>query len=219
MSRFPTVSRQVEGVEQEAYDVGNVCSAPSYLTNRCDNRTIERHHLFSRGLMGGAFDWVRLQDGTVIGNIVGLCPVHHRLVTENKAHIMFENGAFVWYDNHGNSGPLSVQPPGAWYEVPATDAIPHAKREKCPKCGRAMPKPKDEKKIEGKKPRKTWACAVPKERLEDGADVIDALLEACEEKMDAFGLDWGKGDNVTYYKLTTVLGLFAQQGDAILSND
>lgn len=224
MTKFPTETRQVQGLEGEDYPryelPTTVCANPE-----CEYEATDRHHLFSRGLMGGAYDWVRLADGTETGNITGLCFLCHKKVTENKAHITYRDGQF-FYDKYT----LRYQPPKKISdsgEETATTALlgdndppssPDA-RPVCPTCKRTIPRPRVKNKLEDKKPRKTWSVAVPYDIQEDGAEVIDQLLDICEEKMDKFGLNWSGGNRVIYYKLTAALALFAQHADEILSDD
>lgn len=218
MTRHPTESRAITGLTgpgYEPYTAGTMCANPE-----CRREATDRHHLFSRSLMAGAYDWVRLPEGKEVGNIVGLCPDCHRLVTENRVHITFRptDNRFCW-----NGAPLAYQPPGAGQGAirpgfaEQSVAAEIVERSKCPSCGRRMPKPKEDKeKDEEKRPRKTWSVAVPFDQQENGAEVIDELLDAAEEAMDKYGLNWGHGSRVAYFKLTTALALFVTHADEIL---
>ncbi len=258
MTRFPTESRDVEGVPVDAnhpdYKVPSICAAPG-----CAKFTDAAHHLFSRGLMGGAQTWVRLPDGAETGNLVPLCYHHHEKVTNNEIHIVYENGSYIWDDGF-QLLPLSWQPPRKPVYVdprevarkkldvvlpdpnarlhlppkvesttfdppkPAVEAIEEVAREEfpdekpaCPTCGRTLPRPKLDTPTEEKKVRKTFAVAVPWTIEENGADVLDALLDAARDKMDEAGLNWGDGHRVRYYVLSTALALFVTHADKILS--
>lgn len=112
-------------------------------------------------------------------------------------------------------GPEVKELEGSGEGLPA----PSPDRPICSGCGRRMPKPKVETPKEDRKPRGTWSVAVPMDVRENGADVIDELLEACEEKLDQHGLNWGHGNRVVYHKLATVLGLFVLHADEILGNE
>lgn len=219
MTRFPTASRQVEGLEGEDYPRYELST--SICANKdCEYEATDRHHLFSRGLMGGAFDWVRLADGTITGNITGLCYLCHKKVTENKAQILYQNDMFH-YMEEGVVTPLRYQPPKRSGEAPAESSSPAdaaSPGSTCPTCHRKIPRPKIKNPTEEKKPRKTWSVAVPYDIQEDGAEVIDQLLDLCEEKMDKHGLNWSGGNRVVYYKLSAALALFAQHADEILSD-
>lgn len=208
MTKFPTESRDVQGLEGDEYPdfkVGPVCAVPG-----CRRLTDHAHHLFSRGMMGGAFNWVLVPDGTEIGNKAPLCYRHHEQVTNNEIGITYQGGRFFW-----EGEPLSWQPPkkGGPEEVSVTE---QEERPVCPGCGRRMPKPRIDTPVEEKKRRKTWAVSVPATVEEDGADVLDALLESAREKMDAAGLDWGEGQK--YFVLSTALGLFVMHAEQVLSN-
>lgn len=227
LTRFPTESRNVVGLEGEGYEkfkVGPSCSTP-----HCTRLTDHAHHLFSRALMGGPFDWVRLPDGEEIGNLVPLCYRHHNNVTDNQVHITYEKGQFLW-----EGEPLSWQPPKKGFASlvttqlvdgsldPESDGRPELpdrpERPICDGCGRLLPRPKIETPPEDRKTRKTWAVSVPYTVQEDGADTLDALLEASRDEMEKAGLDWGEGHKVKFNILATVLALFVQNAQAILSN-
>jgi hypothetical protein len=215
MTRFPTETRQVTGLEGEAYELPtSVCANPD-----CEYEATDKHHLFSRGLMGGAFNWVRLADGTETGNLVGLCFLCHKKITENKSQITYQNNKF-YFDKY----PLRYQPPKNGNEIESSGedaALPSSPDAKqvCPTCHRKIPRPKIKNPQEESKPRKTWSVAVPYDNQEDGAEVIDQLLDICEDKMDKHGLNWSGGNRVMYYKLTAALALFAQHADEILSDN
>lgn len=240
MTRFPTETRQVEGVLDATLgklEVGAMCAAPG-----CSH-TAEPggHHLFSRALMGGAFDWVRLPGGYIVGNKVPLCMDHHHLITVNKRKIVYDDAAFWWEDDPNYAEPvkLKFQPPlispepeltqesymnedEARHNVtePVVEEHHHeepVERAICPTCERPMPKPKIESDEEAPRLRKTWAVAVPADNQEDGADVLDELLEGIREKFESAGLSYGEGKKVKYFVLATALGLFLTNSDAILS--
>lgn len=176
--------------------------------------------MFSRGLMGGAYEWVLLPDGYEVGNIIGLCHEHHTMITDNKTAITYRNGVFYWEDNSGLSQ-LQYQPPAKNQATERHSSLAEevVERAVCKGCGRKMPRPKIEKdKMEPKKPRSTWSVAVPVDHRENGAEVIDELLTAAEDKLDQYGLHWGEGGRVAYFKLTTVLALFVTHADEILGN-
>lgn len=81
---------------------------------------------------------------------------------------------------------------------------PAHNREKCPTCERPLPQPH---KGEEEKVRKGWTIAVPVAELEDGADVLDTLLDECRT---LFGHDSNK--KVKYYTLSQALALVVQNG-------
>lgn len=236
MTRLPTESRDYKGLDgpgYESYRVGPLCSVPG-----CGRPADHSHHIVRRSELGGPFLWVQMPSGEQVGNLTGLCWRHHNEVTENKARITFETAispCFFWTDSTITNEPLTPQPPIK--EESETDhqvaestsptvelgighvlAVGHD-RETCPTCKRPMPRPKIDTPKEDKKPRGTWAVAVPLDERENGADTLDDLLDAARDKLDKVGISYGDGSQVKFYPLTTALGLFIQHADKILSDD
>jgi len=183
--------------------------------------------------MGGAFDWVRLPDGRVTGNKMPLCFAHHELVTNNEVTIWFEQfNGFQWIDSKSEFPQMmKYQPPMASVSDVGDDILfpnvpvltesnghVHDERAVCPTCERPLPKPKIENDPEKPKERKTWAVSVPAERWEDGADVLDELLEAARDELDRVGISYGDGKKVKYAILSTALALFVQHADHVLAD-
>lgn len=227
MTRFPTESRDVKGLSgeewpQELPKVGPYCATPG-----CTRPADHAHHLFSRGMMGGAYNWVRLPDGNVTGNLVGLCFQHHEQVTNNEVTISWTDGeGFTWLDPTRPRQKLTTQPPfiETQGDPPAhvyeqdNGHVHQDERQICPTCERPMPKPKLESDPEAPKERKTWAVSVPQEKWEDGADVLDELLEGIRDELDKAGLSYSEGKKVKYHILATALALFLQNADQVLSD-
>jgi hypothetical protein len=217
MTRFPTESRNVIGLEGDGYEDYKVpasCSAPG-----CTKYTDHAHHLFSRGQMGSAYSYVRLDDGTEIGNLAPLCFRHHEMITNNAAWIQYEDGVFKWNDLTNAALALSWQPP-RYGEDPTQYFVSENEVESrpiCPACNRRLPKPKVDSPMEETKRRATWAVGVPVD-VEDGAAVLDALIEASREAMDDVGLSYSDSSKAKYYVLSTALGLFVQHAPEILSD-
>jgi hypothetical protein len=86
-----------------------------------------------------------------------------------------------------------------------------AQSEKCPTCERALPKPHvgEEEKV-----RKGWTVAVPVAELENGAEVLDGLLEECRR---VFGHDTNK--KVRYYTIAQALALVVQNSHKMTADD
>lgn len=76
--------------------------------------------------------------------------------------------------------------------------------EKCPTCDRALPKPHSG---EEEKVRKGWTIAVPVSELENGAQVLDDLLNECRQ---LFG--HAESKKVRYYTAVQALALVVQNG-------
>jgi len=183
--------------------------------------------------MGGAFNWVRLPDGNVSGNKMGICASHHQLVTENKAIVEYTDGEYFWTDAYRPKAPLTQQPPlvlkKEMEELPGNGHVTvepdhivteEHHREICPTCARPLPKPKLDTDNETEKPRerKTWAISVPADKWEDGADILDVLLEAARDEMDKVGLSYGEGKKIKFAILSTALALFVNHAEQILAD-
>ena len=234
MTRFPTESRDVQGLSIEEWPVELPKVGPRCAVPGCTRAADHAHHLFSRGIMGGAFNWVRLPDGNVSGNLMGICASHHQLVTENKAVISYEDDGYYWTDAYRPKEKLTQQPPlvlkKEMEELPSNGHHPVEEpghivteqhhREICPTCERPMPKPKLDTDNEAEKPRerKTWAISVPADKWEDGADVLDVLLEAARDEMDKVGLSYGEGKKIKFAILSTALALFVNHAEQILAD-
>ena len=112
----------------------------------------------------------------------------------------------ITYDKIAETGgpKLAFTPPTTTSLEPVDVIEGPALAEKCPTCDRALPKPhKDEE----EKVRKGWTIAVPVAELENGAEVLDSLLEECRH---LFGHDENK--KVKYYTLSQALALVVQNG-------
>lgn len=160
MTRLPLDDRNVVGVPGPRYEHKDVCSHPF-----CDERNPTPgkgyHHIWRRSFLGGGFNWVKLPDGKVVGNVVYLCREHHREITENKAWIsLLEATAplvghiglwYAWNDDNLAQN-LDPQPPLSLQEAEETPSIKIAVKsggdlspgENCPTCERRIPHPKKE---------------------------------------------------------------------------
>ena len=201
----------LEGPEFPAYKVGPVCSAPD-----CSRFVDHRHHLWRRSFLAGAYDWVELPDHVIVGNVVGLCIGHHDLITDNQAWIRWIDGAFWWcYPNGREDDKLYPQPP--IHGQPVLDSheqqiVGPAAAAVCPGCKRPLPRAKDDRK-EGARRRKTWVVTVPADAQEDGALVLDTLLEECRSLFSH-----GEETNLRYFTLVQALALVVQNGHALVSD-
>jgi hypothetical protein len=210
----PIESHDVVGLEGEDYPlikVGPTCAKPG-----CTRYADHSHHLFSRGLMGGAYDWVLLPDGTETSNRVPLCFQDHEKITNNEAAIEYDKGVWYWQENDEQI-PLAWQPPNK--NGPQEDEGLDDIRPVCPGCGRRLPKPKIETPPEEKRVRRTWAVSVPADVQENGADTLDALVEAAREELDKVGMSYSDSSKARFYVLATSLGLFVQHFDSVVSNE
>lgn len=175
------------GVVGKGYKVGPFCSVPG-----CTHPTDHGHHIFSRAKLKGAYYWVRLPDGTVVGNLTGLCYPHHEDVTGKlggfRAWIEWRDGEFIWgrprlgatvpYDwtqDFIPVGPLDPQPP-----VPdlldAPQPTEESEPDRCPSCGQRRRRAPAIATAGARRRRKSWIVKVPDDH-EDGADVLDTLVD------------------------------------------
>ena len=74
--------------------------------------------------------------------------------------------------------------------------------ERCPTCERALPKPHTDAET---RVRRGWTIAVPVDERENGADVLDSLLDECRK---LFGHDTNR--KVRYYTVAQALALVVQ---------
>jgi hypothetical protein len=170
----------VRGVQGPAYTVAARCSNPN-----CTSWSDDPHHIWSRKHLGGPFDWVAVMTTAgeyVCANKTGVCrPCHDDLTGRgggHKARIIFDlkSRTFAWA--LGATGPttgfLDPQPP-------TPDSLTHVlgqrseSEEPCPFCGQAKRRRPAASRAPGRR-RKTWRVLVPAD-AEDGADILDALVE------------------------------------------
>ena len=85
----------------------------------------------------------------------------------------------------------------------------------CPTCKRVLPH-KHEGPKEERKPRRTWSITVPITERENGAEMLDQLLESAREEMGKAGLPYGEAEAVKYFVLTAALGLFVTHAREVL---
>lgn len=182
---LPVELHRIRGVKlgpRYDYKVGPQCSVPG-----CSSWAQGAHHIASAGGggLGVAFDWVEI-DGTVVGNKTGLCYEHHNVAIHDqaKAEIKWIDGAYWWCLMGGSKltndreahavGPLTYQPPTPDSLVEQTSG-PVVESDHCPMCGQT--KRRRLSSPPGGRRRKTWIVKVPDEEVEDGADVLDTLVE------------------------------------------
>jgi len=179
----PLPSTAVVGVVGKPYKVGGKCAVPG-----CESQVDHGHHIFRRSALAGAFFWVRLPDGQVVGNLTGLCWRHHEGITGKRwghSHwIQWRNGEYLWgtirlgveVPNWDTDfipvGPLDPQPPAPDL-LDAPQPTERSEPDRCPECGQ-------QKRRSGSpaistpgapRRRKSWIVKVPDDH-EDGADVL-----------------------------------------------
>lgn len=213
MTKIPTESWDIKGLEGEdypPYKVSQPCSVPG-----CRRPVDHTHHIVRRSFLGGPFDWVRMPDGCEIGNLTGMCYLHHEDVTVNKKDVTYDDGVYFW-----GTDPLDPQPPRIQNTAVGLGHVitEEHERETCPTCKRKMPKPKIETDPEQKKIRATWAISIPVDEQENGYVVLDELLEAARDKLDDAGISYSTARTARYHILTATLGIFVQNAEVILAD-
>lgn len=265
MTRLPHENRGVKGVPGPGYVMGALCVVPG-----CDLLGIENHHVWRRSFLIGAYFWVELPDKAIVGNVVPMCGAHHRMVTENKALILYDDGVFYW-DTHESQARLLWQPPfyasmeafrlelamGTIERAPkdlsfenppekneeewttsakSSGSPPQPTQNKsllpsgaaghdtesgahvsalCPTCQQPI-KPKLKTKRERSLNRRTWSIAVPADQQENGAEVLDVLLEEARLELARQGLPYGDEGTVKYHILATSMALFVTHAKEML---
>jgi hypothetical protein len=228
MTRLPTESRAVKGMDGPEYPLGLACAKLG-----CFEPSREAHHLWRRSELIGAHWWAYIEDDDVIvGNVIGLCRNHHHAVTVNAAWITWKEGQFTWSDMLTTDEPLQFQPPVRLVE----DSLPKSPEKNgeklviaggeiasvpsydgtCPTCLRPLPHPKSEH--EPKRVRRTWSITVPVDERENGAEALTTLLEEGRKEMARAGLPYGAEETANYFVLASMLGLFVAHADSILSD-
>lgn len=228
MTRLPTESRAVRGIDGELYKLNFVCAKPD-----CTEQATDPHHLWRRSELIGPHNYVYIEDDSVIvGNVVGLCQAHHHAVTVNAAWITWHEGhykGFFWNDMLTTAEPLSFQPPIRLVDEsfptppekngdePVTqERVTHERMDgTCPTCLRPLPHPKAAH--EPKRERRTWSITVPKDSRENGAETLDTLLEEARREMARAGLPYGDEDAARFFVLSQALGLFVTHAEDVLS--
>lgn len=182
MTISPYDSDLVFGVDGPKYKVGPRCANPT-----CRRWAADAHHMWRRSkLKRDLRDWVELEDGSIVGNLTGLCRECHMDITGDvgghKAAIRYVDGVFVWFSVWNNYGVLEYEPLGALRPQPptpesltgTTPPSGDTEEELCPTCGH--------KKRKGpgtpgpRRLRKTWTVSVPDDD-EKGAEVLDTLVD------------------------------------------
>lgn len=166
------------GAKGEPVPPAFLCAHPA-----CMERAQERHHLFRRSELKGAYDWVEVIEASgqsvKVPNVADLCRRHHADVTENRAWIKLEGTVYVWTDR---------LPDGGWRIVGALSRDVD-ESVYCPSCGQPKRLHRDPLPRLATRRKKSWVIAVPDD-AEDGAEALQTLVDwICEE----LGYDGPKG--------------------------
>ena len=209
---------EVCGVKCDPYKVGPRCCNPN-----CRKIAEHRHHLWPRSyLRRQPQNWVELPDGTIIGNLTGVCADCHDKLTGrlggHKAKISLTPENLFWWCTPASpdsvfewdwQAPIDPQPPTQASQV-ASPATPGS--DSCPTCGqkrrRRSPTPAGKRRR-----RKNWNVPVPDEAEENGAEVLDTLVQEVGALLDREADAGGR-----YYILLPALYFVLQEPKRFLQN-
>ena len=182
MTLLPTDTWQIVGIEGPRYKVGPRCCNP-----RCRKLAGHSHHIWPRSFLKGDYSWVELPDGTVLGNLTGLCPDCHDDITGriggHKAAIRLgvDDYRLWWCRTSGHNGSMDFEPLDPIVPQPPTReasvASPaQAESDSCPTCGQPRRRRSSPTASGERRRRKSWTIQVPDDH-EDGAVVLDTLVD------------------------------------------
>lgn len=182
MTLPPTDHWNVRGIKGPDYKVGPRCSNPY-----CGKLADHAHHIWRRSRIGGDYPWVDVA-GFIVANLTALCAGCHDDVTGvgggHKAAIRFdEQHLFHWCLIGGDPGSPEYRPVGLVTPQPPTPELlatltpdqGTGSEEGCPFCGQ-LTRRRPRAGALGRR-RKTWLVKVPEGAEEDGAEVLDALID------------------------------------------
>lgn len=205
----PIENRRVLGVSSSRYPLNTITAHP---TN--DEPAEEAHHCFPRSQItnacwfveitfdskkeavefaeqtGGACDVTKCS--VIIPHVTGLTKEEHRKVEAHEAKILLEDGVWVWYDRTGIDGIDyenvldGTAEKYQWTKVGALNPQPGSREGKAKKKRR---KAADGDKLRN---RGTWQVRVPKDEIENGANILDEYVEVAREllmELEAPGVD------------------------------
>ena len=198
---------QVRGVDGPAYAVGPHCCNPG-----CRRFAAHAHHIFPRGdkRLKKAYDWVEVK-GAVYQNKTGICARCHDDIHRQTVSIKLigpdYDWTWMWCVVHSTPGgiELTTSVPLAPIEpqplTPEAFALSRASgdpaEEPCPTCGHVK---RARSVVAAGRARKSWTIKVPADHEENGAEILDTLV-------DDMALVLGVEPNQTgrYYVIVPVL--------------
>ena len=201
----------MRGVESARYPLGTTTSYPDN-----DAEGTEAHHCFPRSQQIGDSWFVEITYdskkeaeeqaallavkavktghpggwGVVIPHVVNLTMEEHSRVEMHDAKILLEDGVWVWYDAQKQNNDKDDHP--EWVKIGALNPQPGSREGK--------PKKKRRKKAEGEvlRNRGTWQVRVPKDEIEDGANLLDEDVEVLRDLLIALEAPGVNADSPTY---------------------
>lgn len=180
MTFLPTDDRvRTRGFKGPTYKVGPRCCNP-----QCSRFADQAHHMWRRSEIIRNYDWVEV-DGVIYAGKVGICVLCHNQLTENKMAIRLEGREFSWCLVSGSktTGDLTFHPVGLIEPQPLTPELlatlapdqGQGSEEGCPFCGQRKRRRPGQGAL-GRR-RASWLVKVPADADEDGASLLDALVE------------------------------------------
>jgi hypothetical protein len=211
----------VRGIAGPRYTVGPWCANTHCTYSASGGRAMadQAHHIWSRKQLGGVFSWVELPDGTVIGNLTGVCVGCHGDLTGpiggHRAAIRLDVDDFRlwWCRTSGHNGTMDYEPldpvepqPPTRESLIASPATPESEPS-CPTCGQPRQRRRSPTISHGesRRRRKSWTIQVPDDE-EDGALVLDTLVDDLAPQFDIEHVD----AKSRYFVVVPAL-VFAQQ--------
>lgn len=201
--------------ELGTYKANEICSVPG-----CSSPAEHGHHIWRRSFTGAPTHWVRIGEHDV-GNVTGLCAMHHDWVTGgiggHRAWIRWD-GQYEWWERGylaaGEEkwdfvGLLDPQPPMG---KPAPPNGHDHDAEICPACGHRKERKKKEPAGEPgvKRPKTKIVFTVPKDNLENGEEVVRTLMDAWKKVVNR------DHEHSDYYALVDLL-VFGNQHAHLLT--
>jgi len=181
----PSDSWNVRGIDGPAYKVGARCCNPN-----CQRYSEHAHHMWRRSRIAGDWAWVSV-DGYVVANKVGVCVRCHDDLTGrvggHKAAIQFhsEDKTFHWCLVADTATGVNLHGVGLLEPQPLTPELlatlepdqGTGSEGHCPFCGAVKQRRRRGAGARLGRRRKTWLVSVPDSVEEDGAEVLDSLVE------------------------------------------
>lgn len=198
----PLETRLVRGVPSERYPLNKRCSHPE-----CTEDAVDPHHVFPRSQIVGdswfvAISFKGTQDElnkqedlsgldfsrfggdqsewtSIIPHVTGLCRKHHDDIEQHRAWVKLEDAVFQWYIRQSVGNPDAdyedVGPSDEWVFLGPLNPQPGSVEGKAKR-----------KKYQGeeRRQRKTISLRVPADSGEDGAALLDELIDQLEERIN-----------------------------------
>lgn len=215
----PNKAVRVEAAQSERYPLNPISAKPDSLEPATDP-----HHIWPRSKIKSDSWFVAVseadEDKVVIPHVTGLAHSEHMDVEDHRSKILYEYNEdaviweFVWYDRVETSEEEKDRweketgshrddyPVDTWVRLGPLNPQPGAV---------GTPKKKRRTfKGEEKRNRVNWQVKVPKDSLEDGAGILDDLIEQLRNDHEILEL-YPDGGEPAYFILVAALNLALQR--------